>query len=393
MRVLLANKFYYRRGGDCIYTMNVERLLRQHGHEVAVFAMHHPDNIPTTWARYFPEEVSFNGGGGKLKAALRPFGTNEVKQLFGRLLDDFKPDVVHLNNIHSQLSPVIGEMAHKRGIRVVWTLHDYKLLCPRYDCLRSGTTPCDLCYSSKRHCLSHRCMKGSLPASIIGWLEAEKWHRRRLDAMTDAFICPSRFMAGEMEKGGFAKEKLHHLCNFINTDQCHRDEYLKKGYYCYVGRLSEEKGVRTLIEAANRLPHPLIVIGGGPLEEELRQTAGSHISFAGHCGWYDVKRLVGEARFSVIPSEWYENNPLSVIEAQCLGTPVLGADIGGIPELIDEGMNGMIFTAGDDKQLAEKITLMWSKAFDYRSIAASALSRYDSQSYYELLYKVYSIKS
>lgn len=140
MKILLANKFYYRRGGDCVYVLNLEQLLRKHGHEVAVFAMDYPENIDTEWKRYFPKNMS------KLMAFTRPFGSREVRGKFNRLLDVFRPDVVHLNNIHTQLSPVLAELAHKRGIKVVWTLHDYKLLCPRYDCLLSGDTICEACF-------------------------------------------------------------------------------------------------------------------------------------------------------------------------------------------------------------------------------------------------------
>ena len=137
MRILLSNKFYYRRGGDCIYMLNLEQLLREHRHETAVFAMDYPENLDTPWKRYFPQNMS------KLMALTRPFGSIEVKKKFNKLLDDFRPDVVRLNNIHTHLSPVIAELAHKRGIRVVWTLHDYKLLCPRYDCLRGDKTICE----------------------------------------------------------------------------------------------------------------------------------------------------------------------------------------------------------------------------------------------------------
>ena len=140
MRILLSNKFYYRRGGDCIYMLNLEQLLKAHGHEVAVFAMDYAENLDTPWKGYFPQAM------GKLMALTRPFGSREVRAKFNRLLDDFKPDVVHLNNIHTQLSPVMAELAHARGIRVVWTLHDYKLLCPRYDCLKDGKDICELCF-------------------------------------------------------------------------------------------------------------------------------------------------------------------------------------------------------------------------------------------------------
>ena len=132
MKILIANKFYYRRGGDCIYMLNLEQLLKAHGHEVAVFAMEYPENESSKWSRYFPSEVKFKPGPGMVEAFMRPFGTSEVKKKFCALLDDYKPDVVHLNNIHSQLSPIISELAHERGIRVIWTIHDRKLLCPRY---------------------------------------------------------------------------------------------------------------------------------------------------------------------------------------------------------------------------------------------------------------------
>ena len=140
MKIILINKFYYRRGGDCIYMLNLEQLLKAHGHEVAVFAMDFPENEKTPWQKYFPSNMS------KLKAFIRPFGDGETKVKFTKLIEDFKTDVVHLNNIHTQLSPVIAEIAHQKGIRVVWTLHDYKLLCPRYDCMRDSDN-CELCFS------------------------------------------------------------------------------------------------------------------------------------------------------------------------------------------------------------------------------------------------------
>ena len=387
MNILLANKFYYRRGGDCIYMLNLEQLLKQNGHEVAVFTMDYPENIETPWSKYFPQNMS------KLMAFTRPFGSNEVKTKFNRLLKDFKPDVVHLNNIHTQLSPVMAELAHKRGIKVVWTLHDYKLLCPRYDCLRNGTDICELCFNGdKSNCKIYKCMKGSTLASLIGYKEAITWNRERLEACTDVFVCPSHFMAEKMAQGGFDKKKLLTLCNFIDVDKCKKDEYGKEDYYCYVGRLSHEKGVNTLIEAAKKLPYKLVVVGGGPLSDELKakvQGSKGEIEFVGYKQWNEIKSLVGKARFTVIPSEWYENNPLSVIEAQCLGTPVLGACIGGIPELIEDGVTGMTFESRNVDDLTSKIEAMWQHTFDYKEIALASQARYNSESYYESILKIY----
>ncbi|MCD8281951.1 MAG: glycosyltransferase, partial [Prevotella sp.] len=299
MRVLIANKFYYPRGGDCIYALNTELLLRAHGDEVAVFAMQHPENLDTAWSRYFPKEVRFDTYKGRVDALMRPFGTRDVRRRFNALLDDFKPDVVHLNNIHSQLSPLIAELAHGRSIRVVWTVHDCKLLCPRYDCLRRGESVCEACFGDKRNVLRYRCMKRSLPASIIAYLEAVKWSRARLETITDKFICPSRFMAEKMRLGGYDAGKLTVLPNFINTDKCAGEDYRRGDYFCYVGRLSDEKGVRTLIAAANRLPYKLIVAGTGPLAGELKLTAHSNIEFAGFKGWNELREIVGGARFCV----------------------------------------------------------------------------------------------
>lgn len=190
MKILLANKFYYRRGGDCIYTLNLEQLLKEKGHEVAIFSMDYPDNLDSKWKAYFPKSMN------KLMAFTRPFGSNEVKRKFNALLKDFKPDIVHLNNIHTHLSPIIAELAHKKGIKVIWTLHDYKLLCPRYDCLKGGAEICEICFNgNKIPCKTNKCMKGSKLASLIGYKEATTWSKDRLEACTDLFICPSSFMA------------------------------------------------------------------------------------------------------------------------------------------------------------------------------------------------------
>lgn len=385
MKILLSNKFYYRRGGDCIYMLNLEQLLKSYGHEVAVFAMDYQENIETPWKQYFPQNMS------KLMAFTRPFGSAEVKVKFNRLLDDFKPEVVHLNNIHTHLSPIIAELAHNRGIKVVWTLHDYKLLCPRYDCLRNGNDICELCFNGdKSSCKTYKCMKGSTLASLIGYKEATTWNRRRLEACTDVFICPSKFMAQKMIQGGFISKKLIPLCNFIDIDKCKKDTYEKENYYCYIGRLSHEKGVKTLIKAAQKLPYKLVVIGGGPLSDELKnETTNANIEFVGYKQWDEIKEIVSKARFSVIPSEWYENNPLSVIEAQCLGTPVLGARIGGIPELIENGVTGMTFESRNVNDLTSKLEAMWQHTFNYKEIALTSQKRYNSESYYQSILKIY----
>lgn len=363
--------------------MDLEQLLKAHRHDVAVYSMNYPDNERSQWSRYWPTAMT------KFDALTRPFGSRQVKRGFARLMDDFKPDVVHLNNIHTQLSPIIAEIAHERGAKVIWTIHDMKLLCPRYDCRRNGKS-CELCCTGEKiNCFRHSCMKNSRLASWIGYREAVVWNRERLDACTDVFLSPSEFVAGKMIAGGFDHQKVKVLNNFIDVDKCKNADYNKNDYYCYVGRLSNEKGCETLVTVARELPYRLLVVGGGPMEAQLRQMSADNIDFVGYKQWDEIKKIMKSSKFLVIPSEWYENNPLTVIEAHSLGTPVLGARIGGIPELIEEGINGMTFTSGDKNDLKDKIQSMFTAQFDEDAIALKAIGRYSSESYYEKLLNIY----
>jgi len=391
MKILLSNKFYYNRGGDCTYTLNLQHLLEKHGHEVAIFAMNYPQNFSSPWQKYFPSEINFKPGSKMFEAMFRPLGTQEVSRKFSRLLDDFRPDILHLNNIHSQLSPVIAEIAHRRGIRVVWTLHDYKMFCPRYDCLRGGRENCTSCMSDTRCVIRNRCMKGSWAGSLLGFFEIRKWNRRKLDECTDCFICPSQFMNDRMQEWGIAPEKLVTLNNFIDTERCEVHPVERQPYYCYVGRLSPEKGLPTLIDAASALPYPLKIVGGGPLSEILQERTRKlpHIEFLGHRTWEEVKEIVRKAQFLVIPSEWYENNPFSIIEALCLGTPILGADIGGIPELIREGVNGLLFEPKSVQKLQQRIGEMMKLKFDNDIILKQAQQRFNAEAYLNKLMSLY----
>ena len=388
-RVVIANKFYYNRGGDCIASIALEKLLRSKGHDVAFFSMQYPQNFHSEWERFYPNEVDFNGGiAGKLVALGRVFSSREVKRKFSAFIDVFKPDVLHLNNVHSYLSPVIGEIAHEKGIKVVWSLHDYKLICPTYLCLRNGH-PCTLCVKGMvSNVLSEKCMKGSLPASLIAYLEALYWNRKRLMRNTDHFIAPSHCMKSLMEEGGFTASKITVVPHF--TDRSYPSiigKAAKEDYYCFIGRLSEEKGIATLVEVANRLPYPLYVIGTGPLKDKL--CGESHVRFLGFKDWDEIQRILSKARFLVSPSECYEVFGLSNIEAQCLGTPVLGADIGGIPETIDVPSCGMLFEAGNKIDLEDKIKLMFERSFNYKRIAEVAKERFSADNYYKEIIKIY----
>lgn len=393
MKILIVNKFYYNRGGDCVCAISLEQMLREQGHETAVFAMQYAENFQTPYNGYFAPEVSFSGGvGSKLKAAARIFGGAGVKAAFSRLLKDFHPDVVHFNNIHSYLSPVIVKMAKDFGAKTVWTLHDYKLVCPSYSCLSQGKI-CEECIGGNVHgVVDKRCMKGSRAASLLAYWEARYWSRDKLAAYTDAFVCPSNFMAKKMEQGGFPPQKLHVVCNFMDPAKIEGYSVVKerKPYYIYVGRLSEEKGVRTLLEVASQLPYTLKIAGGGPLADELKAKYArcENIEFLGHLNAGQIRQYLSEAKFSVIPSEWYENNPLSVIESLCFGTPVVGARIGGIPELVSPS-TGFLFRSGDSDSLKKTLETAWKSPFDYKLIAEKSIAQFDRNVYLQKIMDLY----
>ncbi len=394
-RVLIANKFYYPRGGDCIVAMNLERQLKDQGHDVSVFAMQYPENVDSGWNNYYPSQVDFAGSlGKKLKAARRLMGWGDIKPSFNKILDDFKPNIVHLHNIHSYLSPVLAKIAKKRGCRVLWTLHDYKLVCPSYACLLQER-PCEKCIGhDKIHVLKNRCMKGSFAASALAWIEALNWNRNVLDRYTDAFICPSQFMATKMKKDGFAASKLHVVCNHIDSEKQKLFDSLnveREDYYVFVGRLSQEKGVETLLNVASKLPFSLKLAGDGPLRKKLEEQYASckNIEFLGHQNAQQVAALLSRAQFSVVPSEWYENNPLSVIESLCAGTPVVGARIGGIPELLNDD-NGITFASGNREELATAINQAYSADWHHSSIKETANARFSSEQHLQQILEIYS---
>ena len=391
MRVLLVNKFYYRRGGDCIAMMNTEALLRERGHEVKVYTMSHPSNVDSANMLGAAREVHFGSLPDKVRYLWRMMGWDDVPRQFAAMVAEFRPDVVHLHNIHSYLSPALARVAHEHGARVVWTMHDYKLICPVYTLLHD-IQPCEQCLTHPNAVLRNRCMKQSLAASVAAWVEARRWSLKKLTQWTDAFVCPSEFMATMLRKGGIPADKLHVIPNFMPNVEQTPSAAPVAGRYCYIGRLSPEKGVRTLVTVARELPYDLMIAGDGPLADELRElcSAPSNIHLLGQLDAHKVKELIASSQFTVVPSEWYENNPLSIIESHCAGRPVVAADMGGIPELIDEH-NGILFTAGDHDALRRAITKAMGTHWNHETIAQRAQERSSPQNHYQALTQIYHL--
>ncbi len=362
MKILMVNKFLFPNGGSETYLFQLGKALQRHGHEVQYFGMEHEGRLVGNAAGAYTSDMEFNGGGvlGKLAYPVKTIYSREARRKIRLVLDDFQPDAVHLNNFNYQLTPSVileirrWEKRTGNRVRVVFTAHDYQLICPNH-MLRNPRTNrnCEACAHGRYlNCAKGRCIHGSVAKSLIGSAEGAFWRANGAYGQIDAVVCPTRFMKTKMDLNPAFAGKTVVMRNFIEPAEKKIVE--KKDYVLYFGRFSQEKGIRTLLAACGRLPRiPFVFAGGGPLEGEIARTP--NVRNAGFLKGDALEMLIREARFSVYPSEWYENCPYSVMESQRYGTPVLGADIGGIPELIADGKTGELFESGNVDDLTRKI--------------------------------------
>ncbi len=294
--------------------------------------------------------------------------SEEAYRKFLSLLKAESPDIVHLNNINFQITPSVIFAARKRDIPVVWTMHDPQLVCPCHRLyIEHLGKVCTMCIKGDIiNCVKNRCFKGSWLRSYIGYLESKKYYRSDIYNYVSKFICPSRFMA-DMLKNRFAEDRLEvirNYCKFEKMQPMPKDDYI-----LYYGRLSEEKGLRTLLKAVPSYIK-LKIAGEGPLEN-MMNCLPANIEYVGFVSGGELSALIQKAKFSIYPSEWYENCPFSIIESISFGTPVIGANIGGIPELIDDGTTGLLFEAGNAEDLRDKIEYLYNNRIILDEITAN----------------------
>ena len=379
MKILLVNKFHYRKGGAETYYLEVGASLERMGHRVAYFSMRHPQNLPCAQERYFVTQREYNDVSNPLKAVadgLALVYSPEAKRKFEALCEDFQPDVVHLNNVHRQITLSILDAPYltEHGVPVVYTAHDYVTVCPGYLMLDGEGSVCDRCLEDGRfrHCIENRCVKGSSAKSALAALEASFNRARGVNGRMDRVIAPSRFMAEKLAEGGWPSEKVTVLQNFASGEILARARSAgsdrtdrERPYLLYFGRISKEKGVDVLLDAflaaAPSLPGwRLVIAGDGPELGALRDSVSSAgasrlVELVGYQSGEDLQRYVERASLAIASSRWRENMPFSVIEAFAAGTPVVGTRIGGIPELVSEGETGFVCEPGDADSLTEAI--------------------------------------
>ena len=362
--------------------------------------MHSKENLSSEYSQYFVNEVDYNNPGvfAKLKAAGTVLYSIEAKEKITSLLQNHKPDIAHFHIFQHQISPSVFAPLQQKKIPLILTLHDLKPICPNYKMFTNGHV-CEQCKGRKFYkCFVNTCNKVSKVKSLISTIEMYLHYMLGYYQSVDRYIAVSQFYQRKMIEFGFPEDKISYLPNYIDTSSIPlstKDD----GYVLYFGRLSEEKGVETLIKAAQLCKEIKFKIAGtGPEEQSLqamveRNNTGN-IEFTGFKTGNDLNELIARSSFTVITSKWYENCPMSVLESLAYGKPVIGANIGGIPELIVDGNDGYIYSPDDHEDLAQKIKTLWDKGSDRLDMGSRGRKKvedkFNPELHYQQLIKIYN---
>lgn len=362
LKVLLINKFLYRRGGDAIATLNTGNLLHSKGHRVGFWGMAHPANPRYSYDELFVSNKDFNTPANlsqRIRLAVNILYSWEAKIKIEKLIRLDRPDIIHLNNFAHQISPSVLHSFKKYNIPVVMTMHDYKNVCASYSMLVKEKI-CEACRGERYYqCFLKSCVKNSRAKSLFNTVEMYLHHKvLHIYDLIDIFISPSMFLKNKVEEMGF-KRRIIPLPNFVNVEEYTPQYGWTEEYIVYFGRLASEKGLFTLIEAVKGLDVKLKIIGDGPLrrglEDRVNHLSLKKVELLGYKTGNELKDIVRNSMLVVVPSEWYENFGLVIGESFALGKPVIAACIGGIPESVKDNETGLTFEPGNAQDLADKI--------------------------------------
>lgn len=399
MKILQINKFYYLRGGSERYVLDFSKILKDKGHKVIPFSMHDSRNERTEYEEYFIDKVRLNKF--SIKNIFKIFYNYDAINKLKKLIAEERPDIAHLHNIDYQFSASIIGVLKKYNIPVVQTLHDYKIICPNKK-LFSRNEVCAKCQGGKYYnCFLRKCAKDSYLKSLLATLEAY-WHGSILKnyQKVDLFIAPSKFLKEVMVKFRIPKEKIEVVYNFVSSAMQNTEKNNQEGennYLLYYGRLAREKGIDILIDAIKELNgEKLKIVGSGPEYENLKYKIRSlklenKIKMLGPKYGGELKNLIVNAKAVILPSVWQENMPLSLLEAMALGKIVIASKIGGLPEIINNSENGLLFEPGNVQDLIEKIKML--QKIDVNQIGESAKNRiksFNGEAHYQKIIEIYT---
>lgn len=384
MKVLLVNKFHYKRGGSETYYFALKEGLERAGHEVIHFAMKHEKNIPCAQEKYFVDNIDYVGKSSKLqqlKQAVKLIYSFEAKKKFEQLIKDERPDVVHMNLVHRQITLSIVDVCNKYKIPVVFTAHDLVCCCPAGSLLTSSREYCRRCYGGNYcNCIKNKCIKGSFSKSLAACIEATFYRIHRSYNKIDAFITPSGFYKKEIEKSGITKNPIYHMANFLPADTVYACTDSQK-YFLFLGSLTKDKGVFTLLKAFHQAKlegWKLVYAGRGPEFERMQDYIEEHqlediVNMLGFVTGEQLRKVTQSAYAVVLPSECNENGPYALMEPMASGKPVIGARIAGIPELAIPGRTGWLFETGNVVDLAEALKqVVKTDAEEYKKLSEGA---------------------
>lgn len=404
MKILLIDVYNYNKGGAETVCFNTGKLLEEHGHQVVYFALKWKENNPSPYSKYFPESKETRKGPlRQVKNMMNYFYHFEAAKKLEQLIRDEKPDIAHIHLMWGQITPSIFPVLRRYHIPILFTVHDYRIVCPAYTFRDGSGRICEDCEGKHFYkCFTHTCCKGSKVMSAV--MAAEQYFRNTFfnpAKYIDGFLYVSNFARDIQEKYMPAVKKTPNitLYNFSTSIAETAKTMPKEKYFLFFGRLSYEKGVRTLLEAFKDLPDcQLKVVGTGPKEEGLKEFVHTfsmkNVELLGYKRGKELQDLVAGAYFVIVPSEWYENNPMTIIEAYSVGTPVIGAKIGGIPEIVVEGETGYQFVSGDSRDLKDKALVADGLSADeYSRLSAGTLKfaheNLSLESYYPKLIAFY----
>jgi len=400
MRILLANSYAYPRGGDCLQMLDSARRLRDAGHDVAVFALAHSESEFDEWSGFWPTDVDFRadtGAVGKAVLALRSAYSRSVARRLREMVRSFRPDVAHLHSVQHHLTISAPCELVRLGVPIVWTLHDYRAVCPSTHLLYKAQ-PCERCARGRFYrALPLACKSESVGRTAAAVAESYLARLSGVFAHVDRFVAPSRFLASTLARMGFDVSRLDVLPNPIQTSSTPQSRGRNEVDVLYVGRLSAEKGCEVLLRACRSMEGVrLAFVGDGPMMAQLEGYAELHGIDASFVGWQapeGVRAWMQASRLLCVPSICYENCPGVVLEGMEAGVPVLASNRGGLPELLDNGRCGYLVEAGVEEAWAVAISSALSDSGDSNHRVASARARlqkrHDPQAHTEALVRIY----
>jgi glycosyltransferase involved in cell wall biosynthesis len=374
VNILVVNWAWYPTGGDWTYVENVVNIYRQQGHTVIPFSMKDERNLPTSYTEYFIENIDYkkvnkNSISDGVKVVMKSIYSHEAMSKLAKLLEDVKIDFAHINVIHHYITPAILKILKQKNIPIIWTLHEYTPICPDSIFVSHGEI-CERCFGGKFYnCITHSCKKGSYLASTVAALENYVHKYLNYYKYVDYYVCPSVFQFEKYKQFGFFNEKLVQLYHGYDYTEIERAKSFpnpnEERYIVFVGRLEKIKGPKTLLKAMQSNPDiKLKIVGSGLQEDELKAFKEdnnlNNVTFLGKKSKQEVLQIVNGAEFLICPSECYEVLGFTVVEAMALNKPVIGAAIGGIPEMVINNYTGLLFEPGNVNQLTECIQSLFA---------------------------------